>query len=72
LTPTRLRQIADRVEQVCIEKRILTEKQAVACDGCKRDARDLRDFAEWAQRKFGCGEIDYERTDARATKVVGI
>ena len=71
MTPTRLRQAADRMEQVCIERRILVDKQAVACDGCRAAARELREFADWAQRKYGLGEIDYERTEAIG-RVVGI
>ena len=51
MTPTRLRQIADRLEQVCIEKRLLKERTAVACDGCKAAARELREYAEQIGQK---------------------
>jgi hypothetical protein len=40
-----LREIASRVEQVCIELRKAMSGKTVACDGCVRAAEDLREFA---------------------------
>jgi len=46
MTAPRLREIASRVEQVCIELRKAMSGQTVPCDGCRRAAEDLRDLAK--------------------------
>ena len=50
MTPTRLRQIATRIETVCVEKRSLLGEGHVACDGCRADARELREFAQTLEK----------------------
>lgn len=46
MTPTRLRAIAARVEQVCIETRKLRSGATTACAECVCAAQDLRTMAE--------------------------
>lgn len=45
LSAARLREIAGRVEQVCIELRKAMSGKTVACDACRRAAEDLRELA---------------------------
>jgi len=54
MTPTRLRQIADQLERVCIERRKLLHScngvsPYVACDTCRKMAAELRGFAKEAK-----------------------
>jgi len=46
MTPARLRRIAGRLEQVCIETRKLLSGKTVAWDECRADADALRDLAQ--------------------------
>jgi hypothetical protein len=48
MTPTRMRQIAERLETLCAELRMHIEESdglRKACDGCLADAREMRDLA---------------------------
>lgn len=44
-TQRELRQIADRLEAVCVQSRLRVENIAVACPLCKTAAEELRELA---------------------------
>ena len=51
MTPTQLREIAERLETTCFQLRSYKQefwrsKEWPACDGCKAAARELRELAE--------------------------
>lgn len=46
MTPARLRQIASRIEQVCVDFRKLTVRQCTPCSTCLAAAEELREFAK--------------------------
>jgi hypothetical protein len=59
MTPARMRQIAERLETLCAELRMHIEESdglRKACDGCKADARKLREFA--AKMEIAEAELD--------------
>ena len=45
MTPTRLRQIADRLELACSESRKLIHKDYRPCTACRQAAEELREYA---------------------------
>jgi len=53
VTPTRLRQIAARIERVCANYQELTVNKSKACRGCQDAAAELRVFAA----KYEKGEV---------------
>lgn len=65
MSPTRLREIAERMETLCIENRQLEDNsfhsetlRTDPCDGCIAAARELREFADDCDKALNALELE--------------
>jgi hypothetical protein len=68
MTPTRLRQIADRLERVCSNYQELIGAGYIACKGCKEAAEELRFLA--SKDKALAASVSASSTSKCAVEVI--